>query len=110
MEDVWQRPHTFFHQEPGRSCGNCRRDLCNNLFCLEPAPDPFGKIFSNLSGTHEIRMDFWGDIQKLVNKAILKLYLQDLCALIISHGAQDTGFDGLPFQEYHHTLTRALDG
>jgi len=95
---------------PRLSCGSfwgC--DLYNNLFCPEPGPDLVGKIFSNLAGTHEFHGNFWRDIKKLVNKAILKFDLQDLCAVIISHRAQNTGLDGLSFQEYHHSPTCALE-
>jgi len=59
---------------------------------------------------HEIRVDFWRDCQILVNKSCMKFYLKDFCAVIVPHRAQNTGLDGLSFQEYHHSLTRALEG
>jgi hypothetical protein len=59
---------------------------------------------------HEILVDFWKDSRIPVNKSCLKFYLQDFCVLIISHRAQDTGFNGLSFQEYHYVLTRELKG
>jgi hypothetical protein len=80
------------------------------LFRLELGPDLIGKIFSNLSRTHEIRIDLWRDLQKLVHKAVLKFDLQDLCAVIVSHGAQNPGLDGLSFQEYHYSDTGSLNG
>ena len=87
-----------------------KRDLCDNLFCLEPGPYFFRKIFSNLVRMHKIRIDFGKDTGILVNKSCLKFDLQDFCALIISHGAQNPGFNGLSFQPYHHTLTSVLNG
>ena len=84
--------------------------LYTDLFRLELGPDFIGKIFSNLCRTHQIRIDLWRDLQKLVHKAVLKFDLQNLCAVIISHGAQNPGLDGLSFQEYHYSFTRALNG
>ncbi len=86
------------------------RNLCDNLFCPELCPDLLGKEFSSLTRPHEIRVDFWRDCQILVNKSCMKFYLQDFCAVIISHRAQNTGLDGLSFQDYHHSLTSALEG
>jgi hypothetical protein len=40
----------------------------------------------------------------------VKFYLQDFCAVIISHRVQNPGLDGQSFHEYRHTLTRALIG
>jgi len=85
-------------------------DLCDNLFCMEPGPDLLGKVFSHLAGMHEIRVDFWRNTRILVNKSCEKFYLQDFCAVIVSHRAQNSGFNGMSFQEYHYSLTRALDG
>jgi len=69
-------------------CRNVRVwDLCNNLFCLEPGPDFFGKIFSNLVRMHKILIDFGEDTGILVHKSCLKFYLQDFCEFIISHRA-----------------------
>ena len=64
-------------------------DLYDNLFCLEPGPDFFGKIFSNLIRMHKIPIDFGKDTGILVHKSCLEFDLQDFCALIISHGAQN---------------------
>jgi len=84
--------------------------LCGNLFCLEPGPDFLGKVFSNFSGMHEIRADFWRDTGILVNKSCLKFYFQDFCTVIISHRAQNPGLNGLSFHVYHYVLTGALNG
>jgi hypothetical protein len=84
--------------------------LPDNLFCLELGPDLFRIVFSNLSGMHEICIDFWRDSRILVNKSVLKLDLQDFCAVIISYRAKNAGFHGQSFHGYHHTLTRALTG
>jgi hypothetical protein len=65
-----------------------------NLFCREFGPDLLGKVFSNLARMHEICVDFWRDSRILVHKSVLKFDLQDLCAVIISHGSQDSGFNG----------------
>ena len=59
---------------------------------------------------HEICIDFWRDIQKLVHEAILKLYFEGSDAVIISHRTQNTGLDGLSFDEYHQFLTRLQTG
>jgi hypothetical protein len=104
---------TLPHLAPASSCRNFSvfvLFLYANLFRLELGPDLVGKIFSNLSRTNEIRIDLWRDLQKLVYKTVLKFDLQDLCAVIISHGAQNPGLDGLSFQEYHYSVTRALNG
>jgi hypothetical protein len=85
-------------------------DLCDNLFCLEPGADFLGKVFSNLAGMHEIRVDFRRNSRILVNKSCMKFYFQDFCAVIISHRAKNTGLDRLSFQEYHHSLTSLLKG
>ena len=100
-----------FHQEPESLCGNSlKKNLPGNLFCLEPGPDFLGKVFSNLTGMHEIRKDFWRDTQIMVNKSGLEFYLQDLGTFIISNRAKNTGLDSLSFQKYHHSLTSALEG
>ena len=71
-----------------------RLDLCDNLFCLELGPDFLGIVFSNLSGMHEICVDFWRDSRILVNKSCIKFYFQNFCAVIISHRAQNTDLTG----------------
>jgi hypothetical protein len=40
----------------------------------------------------------------------LKLYFQGSDAVIISHRTQNTGLDGLSFDEYHQFLTRLQTG
>jgi len=90
--------------------GFSKRNLPGNLFCLEPGPDFLGEVFSNLTGMHEIRKDFWRDTQIMVNQSGLEFYLQDFGVFIISDRAKNTGLDGLSFQKYHHALTSALEG
>lgn len=95
----------------GHPCGNLwKRGLCDNLFCPEPGPDLIGKVFSNLVRPHEIRVDFGRDSRILINNSCMELYLQDFCAVVISNRTQNTGFNGLPFHEYRHSLTSALEG
>jgi hypothetical protein len=88
--------------------GGC--DLCTNRFCRELGADLLGKVFSNFARVHEILEDFWRDTRILVHKSRMKFYLQDFCTLIISHRAQNPGFNGLSFQVSHYALTRALNG
>ena len=59
---------------------------------------------------HEIFIDFRKNSGKLVNLIVLEFYLEDFFALIISHGAQDRGLNGLSFQKYRQFLTRVLNG
>ena len=69
-----------------------------NLFCLELLPDLLGKVFSSLFWMHEIRVDFWRDPQIVVHNSCLKFQLQSFRGGIISHGAQNPGFDRQSFQ------------
>ncbi len=59
---------------------------------------------------HEICIDFGRDSGILVHKPVLEFYLQDFYMVVITYGAKDTGFHGLSFHGYHHSLTRALTG
>jgi hypothetical protein len=44
-------------------------------------------------------MDLRGNIQEAVHKVVLELDLQDLRRAVITHRAQDTGFDGLSLHD-----------
>lgn len=68
-----------------------------NPFCLELGADLLGKVLPALFRMHEIRVDLVRDPQVVVHNAGLKFQLQDLRDLIISHGAQDPGLNGLSF-------------
>lgn len=59
---------------------------------------------------HEIRVHFWRDSRIPVHQPCLEFDLQDLCAGIISNGAQDAGLNGYFFHGYRHVLTGALEG
>jgi len=99
------------HQEPAQLWGNSGGgELCDNLFCPELCPDFLRKEFPNLARMHEICVDFWRDTRILVNKSCMKFDFKDFCAVIISHRAQNTWLDGLSFQKYHYSFTRALNG
>jgi hypothetical protein len=88
-----ERKGILFH-EPGHVCGYGGVLFHDNLFCCKFGPDLLGKVFSNLVRMHEVRKDFGRDSGILVHKSCLKFDLQDLCAVLISHGAQDPGFNG----------------
>ena len=111
MENVWQRSHTFFSSGAGAIVRDCpgTRFIWPPLLC-GTVPDFLGKIFSNRVGAHKILVDFRRDARILVHKSRLKFNFQVFCRVIISHRAQNTGLDGLSFQEYHHSPTRALNG
>ena len=101
----------FFHQEPGPSCGIAGDAIyLATSFVWNRFRTFSEKYFPTASESHKILVDFRRDARILVHKSRLKFNFQVFCRVIISHRTQNTGLDGLSFQEYHHSPTRALNG